>query len=72
MPQFGTEEKCLFGQIFLLLNLVDYKNNSYPTNIELLKYATQLLKDKKYIYPTWRLPDKSFTQNISLRPQPEP
>ena len=37
MPQVGTEEKCLFGKLFLLANLVHYKNNSYPTNTELLK-----------------------------------
>ena len=47
MPQVGTEEKCSFGLIFLLPNLVEYKNKSYPSNTELLKYATQLLKTKK-------------------------
>ena len=34
MSQFRTEEKCFFGQLFLLPSLVHYKNNSYPTNIE--------------------------------------
>ena len=32
---------------FSLHNLVDYKTNIYPTNVELLEYATQPLKDKE-------------------------
>ena len=46
MPLVGTEAKLLFGYIFLLPNFVDYKSNSYPTNIEILKYATQPMKDE--------------------------
>ena len=53
MPQAGTKDKFLFGQIFLLPNLVDYKNNTYATNIELLRYAAQSLKDKNIIYPIY-------------------
>ena len=52
MPQAVTEAKCLFGEIFLLPSLVDCKSNSYPTNVELLEYATQPLEDEIVIYPT--------------------
>ena len=72
MPPVGTEEKCLFGGIFLLPNLVDYKNQSYPTNIELLAYATQLLKDKnKFTQPEGCL--KNHLANLFLLgPNPRP
>ena len=64
MPQVGTEKEMLIGVIFLLPNFFHYKNNSYLTNIELLKICYQtfigqeidipnLKAARKIIYPTY-------------------
>ena len=36
--------------------------------VDSVKYVTQPLRDLKMIYPTLRLPEKSFIEPISLRP----
>ena len=51
VKRLGLKKKVYLGR-FLLFNFEHYKNNSYATNIQLLKYATQPSRDKKMIYQT--------------------
>ena len=52
MPQVWTDERCLFGGIFLLLNLVDYTSKSYPMNNRAIKICYPSLERQTFIYPT--------------------
>ena len=52
---------------FVVTHFVNYINNSYLTNIEPLKICHQTFERQKVIYPTLRLPDRSFTEPISLQ-----